>query len=380
MITATKERYDLAIVGGGVFGLWAARAAVKAGLSCVLIEKGRIGAGSSGGVVGVLMPHVPERWNGKKAFQFAALDGLSSDIARLEAETDLETGYRRSGRLIPIVTEDKLAHARAREAEAKTLWKGGAAPYAFKVLEASPFAGWPIADAAPFGIIQDTLAAHLRPRGILKALRAAIASRCRIMEGALFQRFDEAAGEVVLANGSLLAERVVIASGVEAFGLIQCMTGQTIGRGEKGQAVLLKGKLPAGLPLVYDDGVYVVPHDDGTVAVGSTSERVWTDIDAHEADLAPLLAKAKRLCPALEGMEVGEMWAGIRPRANKRDPVLGLLPGRTKTYIAAGGFKIGFGIAHRLAVALIEEITGADRTIDVPETFRPAAHFASLVA
>ena len=344
MITATKERYDLAIVGGGVFGLWAARAAVKAGLSCVLIEKGRIGAGSSGGVVGVLMPHVPERWNGKKAFQFAALDGLSAGIARLEAETGLETGYRRSGRLIPIVTEDKLAHARAREAEAKTLWKGGAAPYAFKVLEASPFAGWPIADAAPFGIIQDTLAAHLRPRGILKALRAAIASRCRIMEGALFQRFDEAAGEVVLANGSLLAERVVIASGVEAFGPIQGMTGQTI------------------------------------VAIGSTSERVWTDIDAHEADLAPLLAKAKRLCPALEGMEVGEMWAGIRPRANKRDPVLGLLPGRTKTYIAAGGFKIGFGIAHRLAVALIEEITGADRTIDVPETFRPAAHFASLVA
>lgn len=378
-MTATKERYDLAIVGGGVFALWAARAAVQAGLSCVLIEKGRIGAGASGGVVGVLMPHVPERWNGKKAFQFAALDTLSAEIARLEAETGLETGYRCSGRLIPITTEDKRAHARAREAEAKTLWNGGAAPYAFKVLEAPPFAGWPTAEAAPFGVIRDTLAAHLRPRGLLKVLRAAIQSRCRIMEGALFQSFDEAAGEVVLSNGSLLAERVVIASGVDAFGLIHGMTGETIGRGEKGQAMLLKGSLPPGLPLVYDDGVYVVPHDDGTVAVGSTSERVWTDIDAHEADLAPLLAKAKQLCPCLEGMEVGEIWAGIRPRANKRDPVVGLLPGRAKTYIAAGGFKIGFGIAHRLAGALIEEIIGADRTIDVPETFGPAAHFASLV-
>ena len=379
MMAATTERFDLAIAGGGVFGLWAACKAVQAGLSCVLIEKDRIGAGASGGVVGVLMPHVPERWNGKKAFQFTALDGLSGDIARLEAETGLETGYRRSGRLIPIATDDALTHAQAREAEAKTLWRGGAAPYAFKVLDASPFAGWPVAEAAPFGVIHDTLAAHLRPRGLLKALRAAIEPKCRIIEGATFQGFDEAVGKVTLSNGSLLAERVVIASGIEAFGLIHGMTGEMIGRGEKGQAMLLKGVLPPDLPVVYDDGVYVVPHDDGTVAVGSTSERVWTDLDPHEADLALLFEKAKRLCPSLEGMEVIEMWAGIRPRANKRDPVMGLLPGRTKTLVAAGGFKIGFGIAHLLARALIEEITGSDSTIVVPETFRPSAHFASLV-
>jgi glycine oxidase len=78
---------DLLIAGAGVAGLWLALKAVRAGLSVTLVERGNPGGGASGGFLGALMPHSPERWNGKKDFQFRALVDLEDEVAGLEAET-----------------------------------------------------------------------------------------------------------------------------------------------------------------------------------------------------------------------------------------------------------------------------------------------------
>ena len=93
---------DLLIVGGGIMGLWAAVMADRAGLKTVLVERDRIGAGASGGVLGALMPYMPDRWDVKKQFQFDALVTLEQEIAGLEAQTGMSAGYRRSGRLMPL--------------------------------------------------------------------------------------------------------------------------------------------------------------------------------------------------------------------------------------------------------------------------------------
>ena len=55
---------DLLIAGAGVAGLWLAVKAARAGLSVTLVERGNPGGGASGGFLGALMPHSPERWNG----------------------------------------------------------------------------------------------------------------------------------------------------------------------------------------------------------------------------------------------------------------------------------------------------------------------------
>jgi glycine oxidase len=70
---------DLLIAGAGVAGLWLALKAVRAGLSVTLVERGNPGGGASGGFLGALMPHSPERWNGKKDFQFRALVDLEDE-------------------------------------------------------------------------------------------------------------------------------------------------------------------------------------------------------------------------------------------------------------------------------------------------------------
>ncbi len=57
-----------------------------------------------------------------------------------------------------------------------------------------------------------------------------------------------------------------------AAGLAICRPGSgRTGRRGKGQAVALRFDAE-GLPQVYAGGLHVVPHADGTVAIGSTSE------------------------------------------------------------------------------------------------------------
>ncbi|NJM84685.1 MAG: FAD-binding oxidoreductase, partial [Tabrizicola sp.] len=66
-------RVDLTVRGGGIFGLSIAWACLGRGARVRLIETVAIGAGSSGGLVGALAPHVPESWNEKKQFQLESL-------------------------------------------------------------------------------------------------------------------------------------------------------------------------------------------------------------------------------------------------------------------------------------------------------------------
>ena len=64
---------DVTIMGAGAFGLSIAWECARRGARVRVCEAARIGAGSSGGIVGALAPHVPEQWNAKKQFQLDSL-------------------------------------------------------------------------------------------------------------------------------------------------------------------------------------------------------------------------------------------------------------------------------------------------------------------
>ena len=65
-----------------------------------------------------------------------------------------------------------------------------------------------------------------------------------------------------------------------------------IGTGVKGQAALLRHDAGA-VPQVFAGGVHVVPHADGTVAIGSTSERDYDDPRSTDAQLDQVIAAAR---------------------------------------------------------------------------------------
>jgi glycine/D-amino acid oxidase-like deaminating enzyme len=163
---------------------------------------------------------------------------------------------------------------------------------------------------------------------------------------------------------------VIWATGTDGLADLSADLMQPVGSGVKGQALLLRHDA-RDLPQLFVDGVHIVPHADGTVAVGSTSENEWQDPKSTDARLDDLHQRAVAACQMLADAPVISRWAGLRPRARSRAPLLGAWPGRDCHFIANGGFKIGFGMAPKVAEVMADLVLDGRDT--VPPEFRVAS-------
>ena len=139
-------------------GLTLAWHCLNLGASVRVIDPNGIATGASGGIVGALAPHVPENWNTKKQFQLESLLYSQKFWRSVDSVSGLNSGYRRNGRLQPLMNETSVALAQKRKESADNLWKN--------------FATWEIIDnskdwklTSPTGLwIFDTLSAIIHPR------------------------------------------------------------------------------------------------------------------------------------------------------------------------------------------------------------------------
>lgn len=341
---------DVTVMGAGIFGLSVAWSCLQRGARVKVIDPNGPGSGASGGVSGALAPHVPDNWNDKKAFQFESLLMAGPFWAAVEAVSGIETGYGRLGRLQPIRDAGALDLARQRAAQAEALWQGKA------VWEVVPAADHEWAPVSPTGyLIRDTLSARIQPRRACAALAGAIRARgCEIAAG------GRAEGRVVWATGL---------SGLEE---LNAAHDREVGNGVKGQAALLHFSAP-DLPQLFTGAGLVVPYQDGTVSVGATSERDYDVPIATDAQLDAVIEHAMEAVPVLHGARVVERWAGVRPRARSRAPMLGAHPLRAGEFIANGGFKIGYGMAPKVGRVMADLVL--DGSDAIPESFRPEASY-----
>ncbi|HBF29645.1 FAD-binding oxidoreductase [Rhizobium sp.] len=370
---------DLLIVGGGIMGLWAARFATEAGLNVVLVDAKGIASGASGGLLGSLMPYMPDRWCEKKQFQFDALLSLEEEVARLEVDTGLTVGYRRAGRLIMLPKPHLRTIALRHERDAQTAWCTHDRSFAWQVLDQSPFGpDWPDPQYTQGGLVFDTLAARVSPRGLTAAIRASLATSplCHITAGVPVTDFDIKQKKAVFSDGSTIAfGSAMIAAGTGSFPLLERLSPplpQPLGVAVKGQSALLQADIDPTLPLLFLDGVYIVPHDDGRVAIGSTSENLFEQPFSTDGQLEELIDRVRVLVPALRDAPVIERWAGLRPKAIDRDPMVGPHPDHPFVIALTGGFKISFGLAHRLAQAALAPLIG--QSVSLPPGFTLAHH------
>ncbi len=110
------------------------------------------------------------------------------------------------------------------------------------------------------------------------------------------------------------------------------------------------------------------------MAIGSTSENKYDDPATTDQQLDAILERARATCPTLAAAPVMQRWAGLRPKARKRDPMLGPVPGQEAVFAAMGAFKIGFGIAHKVGGVLADYATGAP--VDLPDSFTVGHHIS----
>lgn len=336
---------DLTVMGAGVFGLALAWEAARRGARVQVIDPGGPGAGASGGLVGALAPHAPEAWTEAKALQLHALTLAPDWWAAVAEASGRDPGFARSGRVQPLADDRAVALARARVAGAATFWQG-----------AGLWQVRPVQDGDPVSVsglvAHDTLSARLHPRLALAALVDAI----------------RAHGGAVTPEGTPQGA-VVWATGAKGLRDLSAAQGRDIGHGEKGQALALRHAAP-GAPQIYAPSLHIVPHADGTVAIGSTSERSYADPSTTDAQLDDLHARAVAVWPVLAKAPVVARWAGERPRAASRTLLLGAWPGRRGHYVANGGFKTGFAMAP-LAARIMADLVLEHRDT-VPEPWRLA--------
>lgn len=349
MGTSLRGKVDLTIYGAGAFGLSCGYEASKRGLRVRVIDPNGVGAGASGGVVGALAPHTPERWDTKKEFQFQSLILSREHWPEVEETGGLSSGYGPVGRVQAIVDQGQLRLAYERIEQAKELWRGMAE---WRVVSQSEAGDW--APISPTGyLVHDTLSARINPWRACAALAAAII----------------ALGGDVVSEGA--EEGVVIhATGWWGLKAMSEAFGQEVGNGVKGQGVLLDLAVPDA-PQLYGEMLHVIPHRDGTTAIGSTSERYFDSPDQTDEKVDDLLARARGLIPALRDAREIRRWAGVRPRAKTRAPMLGAWPGRPGHFIANGGFKIGFGMAP-MAARVLMDLVLENRDM-IPEEFKVEA-------
>lgn len=339
---------DITVYGAGIFGLSIAWSCVQRGARVQVIDPYGVGAGSSGGVVGALAPHTPENWNDKKQFQFESLIMADTYWRSVEEAGGQNTGYARSGRLQPLNDEKALALATSRSNGAKELWQGLAS---FEIIKAT--GDW--APKSETGLLaRDTLSGRMHPRMTCNALVAALKTKgCKVVPDAT------PSGIIVEATGWR--------------GLLQLAQemDQPVGNGVKGQAAVLEYTAATDAPQLFANALHIIPHANGTVAIGSTSEREFDDPTNTDAQLDDVVSSAKQAFPVLHNAPVIERWAGVRPRAKSRAPMIGHHPTRKGAFIANGGFKIGFGMAPKIADVMADLILNeVDR---IPEGFRPEA-------
>ena len=340
---------DVTILGAGVFGLSVAFCCAQRGARVRVIDPAGVASGASGGIVGALAPHTPDLWLSKKQFQLESLLYSRHFWPEVEAISGLTTGFANHGRLQPINEERLIALALSRIADAEKNW-GDAAVW--EVISSSEAGEW-APPSATGQLIYDTLSAHIHPQQATQALGRAV----------------EELGGVITPAGARQGA-VVDARGWRGLVEMSETLGQEIGNGVKGQAALLDFARP-GEPQLFADGLHIVPHLDGTVAIGSTSERYFKSATDTDGQLNDLIAKAKQLFPVLRDAPVLARWAGVRPRAFTRAPMLGAHPVTLDWFVANGGFKIGFGMAPKIGQVMASLIL--DGVDHIPDDFRASA-------
>ncbi|HCM99658.1 MAG: FAD-binding oxidoreductase [Paracoccaceae bacterium] len=352
-------RPEITVMGAGIFGLTIAWVLSQRGALVQVLDKRGLGAGASGGPLGALAPHTPELWNTKKAVQLESLLMGPQFWAEVAEAAGQDTGYGRTGRLMPLAHDRAVAQAQDRALFARDIWQGQAV---WEVI-ARPLSQWSPPSASGF-VVYESLTARIDPMSALTALAKAITAQ---------------GGEVILGQKALSRKAkgsVIWATGYE--GLIEAGAdlGQSLGVGEKGQAMLLDFSAPNNAPQLFVDGVHFVPHSNGTLAIGSTRERYWEIADQPDHHLDALYQKALTIFPFLKGANVLKRWGAVRPRSNSRAPFLGAWPNREGHFMVNGGFKIGIAMAPRLAQMMADLVL--DEQDNVPHDLSVAANFGPL--
>ncbi|HMA26532.1 MAG: glycine oxidase ThiO [Solirubrobacterales bacterium] len=360
--------YDAIFAGGGVIGLACAWRAAERGARVCVLERDRPAAGATGVAAGMLAPVGEASWREEQllSLNLESLRHWRKFAERLEAASEIETGFAARGALHVALDRDEAEELRRRYELHGRLglpseWITGRA---CRRLE-------PGLATAVSGGARVAGEASVDPGRVVAALLGALeATGVPVHTGADVVSAERTNGRwrVGAADGrgfeaATLALTAGCWSGAAAW--IPAEARPPV-RPVKGEILTLRGSPdePACEGIVAGERVYMVPRSDGRLIVGATVEERGFDVTVTAGGVHELLREAYRLIPEIAELELVEASAGLRPGTPDNAPLIGV--GATEgLLVATGHFRNGVLQAPLTAECIAALLAGESPPLDL---------------
>ena len=339
-----KAARDILIVGGGIIGLAIAVELKRQGARVTVVSRD-FNQAASHAAAGMLAPSAEKLTSPPLLDLCLRSRWLYPEwTQKLEELTGVETGYLPCGILAPAYREPESTSqtdsATWLNADTIKLYQPG--------LSDRVVGGWWYPEDG-----------QVDNRCLMRSLlQAAQTLGIELKEGVSVKAIQQKQGRVngvLTTAGQLEAEQYVLAAGSWASKLMPLPV-----RPVKGQMLSLRmpQKLHQPYPLqrvLYGDGVYLVPRQDGRLVVGATAEEVdWTPFNTPQG-IQTLLSKTTELYPAAADWQIEELWWGFRPGTPDELPILGQSDCEN-LFLATGHYRNGILLAPITASLLADLI------------------------
>ena len=360
---------EVAVIGGGVVGLFVARRLAMRGVKVTLFEAESPGSGASGAAVGVLKAPAPAR-TAFGAISREGAEAYASLAPELFEETGIDTGYRPCG---CIHLSRELPRDPQREVESWA-WTGVKASWCERERIEELVPGYGGEQSIGLELDREAL---IDPPALLAALEASCRARgVEIIQETGRLELREKDGRALLPQSwaSRMGEdtRVVVAAGSWTPAVVDSMgAGRVAVAPVRGQAIELEHPPPSCVVHFClagsDTAYYLVPKPGGRIWLGSTVEEVGYDDSLTAHGLAELLVAGRSVLPGLGEEAVRRQWAGLRPKALRLGgPFIGRWPGVGNLWVAAGNYRTGILQGPATARILCEAMEDG---VEIDESF-----------
>lgn len=330
-MAAQSESFDVAVVGGGPIGLACAWRAEQRGARAVVIDAGEPGAWHV--AAGMLAPVSEAEFGEGNLLQL----GLESARRYADFCAELEDpGLRSVGTLVVARDRDE-AEALDRLAEFR---RGLGLPV--ERLRPSQARKLEPALAPTVRLALEIEGDHsIDPRKLVAALRNKVTVYDHARATGLLVDGQRVTG-VITPEGTVRADQVVIAAGVDVAKLDLPAAARVPVRPVKGQVLRLRDRSGPGLVerTIRGEQAYFVPRGDGRYVLGATMEERGWDTTPTAGGVYELLRDLSELVPGVFELEIEELIAGLRPATPDNLPAIG--PGALDGLVwATGHFRNG---------------------------------------
>lgn len=320
-----KATKDILVIGGGIVGLAIAIDLKLRGASVTVVSRDFAQAASHA-AAGMLAPMAEKITNRPMLDLCLKSSWLYPEwVRKLEDLTGIATGYLPSGIVAPVFN---LPQSQS------DLWLDRATLEFYQPdLGEAVVGGWWYPEDG-----------QVDNRCLMRSLlQGAETLGVEIKEGVAVQAIGQQQGRVTsifTSEGELEAEQYVLATGSWASQLLPIPV-----RPVKGQMLSLRMPTDANLHRVlFGDGIYLVPRQDGRLIIGATVEEVGWNPHNTPQGIQNLLNNAIKLFPAVANWQIEEFWAGFRPGTPDELPILGQSPCEN-LFFATGHYRNGILLA-----------------------------------